>query len=47
VHSEEQHTQSKDSRFDCCNCHSYNLYFYKFSTLQVGVVVVTTFLKLF
>jgi hypothetical protein len=27
VHSEEQHTGSENSRFDCCNCHSSNLYF--------------------
>jgi hypothetical protein len=47
VHSKEKNTQIKESKFDCCNCHSSNLYFYKFSTLQVGVVVVTTFLKLF
>jgi hypothetical protein len=38
VHSEEQHTGSEDSRFDCFNYHA---------TLQVGVVAVTTILKLF
>jgi hypothetical protein len=36
--SEEQHTGSEDSRFDCFNYHA---------TLQVGVVAVTTTLKLF
>ena len=46
MHSEEQHTGSEDSRFDCFNYHASNLHF-KFTTLQVGVVVVTTILKFF
>jgi hypothetical protein len=37
VHSEEQHTKSEDSRFDCFNYHA---------TLQ-GVVAVAAILKLF
>ena len=38
VYIEEQHTQSEDSRFDCFNY---------YATLQVGVLAVTTILKLF
>jgi hypothetical protein len=38
IYTEEQHTGSEDSRFDYFNYHA---------TLQVGVVAVTTTLKLF
>jgi hypothetical protein len=45
VHSEEKHIGNEDSRFDLIIMPL--TYISKFSTLQVGVVAVTTILKLF
>jgi hypothetical protein len=46
MHSEEQHIGSEDSRFDYFSFMTI-IYISKVATLQVGVVAVTTFLKMF